>query len=332
MFFFFDLEHPVKDPESGNLGVVKVKNLRDYRDAKVNLKKLKDLYDEMGIRKEEIDDEAEAVIEAIQEQEKQIHDFAPRFEEFDSKYLGTNIELLLKRELLRISDLEVLLDVSAGYISRTINPDSKKRLSIDIVWKIAEIFQVNIDDLVNRNLDSPTKDLKQVMDFLEKLKDQTDAGEIRWKDAMSRNEKSQTENLFYTVKEDGKPVYSPQGDGDPDAKILEAYRTDINIGTIYIVKVDHFLGDIYQIHVFDESRYEGSWGTEYEPVAPLTLICESMLDNTGIIERECDKILKAINTHKYDFTVSQEARDYMNQFLNPRKEEFTNIPDELPFN
>lgn len=65
------------------------------------------------------------------------------------KILSSNLDYLLKRHGLRISDLEELLGVSAGYVSRTVNPDSKKRLSVDIVWKISAVFQVNVDDLLN---------------------------------------------------------------------------------------------------------------------------------------------------------------------------------------
>ena len=59
---------------------------------------------------------------------------------YDSKFLSGNLDYLLKMHSLRISDLEELLGVSAGYVSRTVNPDSKKRLSVDIVWKISVIF------------------------------------------------------------------------------------------------------------------------------------------------------------------------------------------------
>ena len=44
--------------------------------------------------------------------------------------------------------------------------DSKKRISIDIVWMIAQVFNANIDDLLNRDLTAPTKDLKKVISFV----------------------------------------------------------------------------------------------------------------------------------------------------------------------
>lgn len=86
------------------------------------------------------------------------------------KILSSNLDYLLKRHGLRISDLEELLGVSAGYVSRTVNPDSKKRLSVDIVWKISTVFQVNVDDLLNIDFQVTTQSLSDVIAFFKKLK------------------------------------------------------------------------------------------------------------------------------------------------------------------
>ena len=106
----------------------------------------------------------------IEEQKKQIYDFINAQANYDSKFLSGNLDYLLKMHSLRISDLEELLGVSAGYVSRTVNPDSKKRLSVDIVWKISVIFQVNVDDLLNIDFQVPTQSLRDVIDFFKKLK------------------------------------------------------------------------------------------------------------------------------------------------------------------
>lgn len=66
----------------------------------------------------------------LEEQKKIINGFINAQANYDSKFLSSNLDCLLKRHGLRISDLEELLGVSAGYVSRTVNPDSKK----DCLW------------------------------------------------------------------------------------------------------------------------------------------------------------------------------------------------------
>ena len=95
----------------------------------------------------------------LEEQKKLINGFINAQANYDSKFLSSNLDYLLKMYGLRISDLEGLLGVSAGYVSRTVNPDSKKRLSVDIVWKISAIFQVNVDNLLNIDFQIPTQSL-----------------------------------------------------------------------------------------------------------------------------------------------------------------------------
>ena len=45
-----------------------------------------------------------------------------------------------------MGDLERLLGISAGYISRTVKENSSKKLSIDVVWKIAELFEISVQN------------------------------------------------------------------------------------------------------------------------------------------------------------------------------------------
>ena len=86
----------------------------------------------------ELDDEETPKLESriveieqkLEEQKNFINGFINAQANYDSKFLGSNLDYLLKMHGLRISDLEELLGVSAGYVSRTVNPDSKK----DYLW------------------------------------------------------------------------------------------------------------------------------------------------------------------------------------------------------
>lgn len=325
MFFYFDDKHPFSPPTAESLGVYKVKTLDDYVKAKDQLKRLKTLYEQMGREKEEIDDEAMAVGTAIQEQEKQLDDFSNSINVFDSKYLSGNIEHLLKRNRMKVSDLEGVLNVSAGYISRTIGVDSKKRISIDIVWMIAQIFNVNIDDLLNRDLTAPTKDLKKVVSFVQKLAKETNEEVLHWNSHGSKPTKET--DYFFKVTE-SETVFAPNWEADDFYEVRGIYSVRLNIGPIYLVELEDIFNDMaYRFYLFNEDEYFQSLGSGYD-IAPLTLMINSMDDTAGLLKAECDKLRNDIKTHEKDFVVSDQTRDLLDQYLNPR--EFLD-DEEMPF-
>ena len=126
---------------SEEIKVHPIKSFKDYGLAKRSFeeltKKISSLQLDLELEDEETPKLESKIIELKQkseEQKKLITEFINAQANYDSKFLGSNLEYLLKMNSLRISDLEELLGVSAGYVSRTVNPDSKKRLSVDIVW------------------------------------------------------------------------------------------------------------------------------------------------------------------------------------------------------
>ncbi len=303
MFFYFDDKHPYKKPSADTLGVYRVCSLNDYMKAKDQLSRLKKLYEDMGKQKEEEDEEAEAVAEAIQEQEKQLDDFASSVNVFDSKYLSSNIDHLLRREHMKVSDLETLLNVSAGYISRTMGADSKKRISIDIVWMIASLFKVNIDDFLNRDLTAPTKDMKKVVAFIDRLKDDTDQENIHWKTLGSKPVR-ETEMLFRKT-DGGDFIFGPNDETDDFCNVKDIYQVYINIGSVYLVGLEDIIfgTESYRVYVFDEDVYRRSIGNGYE-MLPLSLMYDSADDTTDLLLKETDKLVNAIRTHEHDFVLS----------------------------
>ena len=152
--------------------VYSIKSFKDFGTAKRNCEELAKKISSLQLDLE-LDDEEASKLESgivelkqkLEDQKKHITDFIDAQANYDSKFLSSNLDYLLKINSLRISDLEEMLGVSAGYVSRTVNPDSKKRLSVDIVWKISAIFQVNVDDLLNLDFQVPTKSLCDVIAF-----------------------------------------------------------------------------------------------------------------------------------------------------------------------
>ena len=116
----------------------------------------------------------------LQEQEDLIQEYLNGIGEFNNGCLISNITFLAKKSGLRFGDLEKLLGISTGYISRTAKENSSKRLSIDVVWKISHLFEVDVRELIETDLSIPNKNTDLVLQFIKKLRRQTEECSIEW--------------------------------------------------------------------------------------------------------------------------------------------------------
>lgn len=116
----------------------------------------------------------------LQEQEDYIQEYLNGIGEFDNSILVDNINYLAKKYNLRMGEVERLLGISAGYISRIANEKSGKKLSIDVVWKISKLFEVSIFDLISRDLRIPGTNTELLLQFLSKLQKDTMDDKITW--------------------------------------------------------------------------------------------------------------------------------------------------------
>ena len=105
-----------------------------------------------------------------------------------------------------------MLGISAGYISRTARENASKRLSIDVVWKVAKFFDVSIDDLVSRDFRIPSETADLLRKFIVKLSTQTMLDEIEW-DCAGGYIYESSPLLFrfsiFTEENDGTVIYHP---------------------------------------------------------------------------------------------------------------------------
>lgn len=249
------------------------------------------------------------------EQRKEIEIFEKKCPDYDAKFLGSNIKVLAKKYNLRIPDVENLVGVSNGYISRTVNPDSKKRLSIDVVWKLAKVFKVNMEDLLDRDLTEPPKSIIPVRDFLEKLDLDTAESQIHWKNLGRKYNESTSD--FYTISQDeeGKNVASfiPPDSGWSVDLAGDIYAATVNYRTLYIMAAEDLFEDnvvlIYTKRTIDVG-FE-----EYKEV--LELLCNTSTDSSGILSARANSLLNTIKLHEKDFTVSDDAKSFIDGYLNP---------------
>lgn len=126
------------------------------------------------------DEDSSAYENLLEEQNDFINGYLERLGDFDGTRLAANISAKAKQSGLRMGDLEEMLELSAGYISRTGNEKSGKRLGIDVVWKASKILEVGLGELVESDLSNKDKDTTIVYDFIRKLSSETHAGHIDW--------------------------------------------------------------------------------------------------------------------------------------------------------
>lgn len=331
-----------------------IKSFKDYGPAKRNVEELTKKISSLQLDLE-LDDEETPKLESriveleqkLEEQKKHITEFINAQANYDSKFLSSNLDYLLKMQGLRISDLEELLGVSAGYVSRTVNPDSKKRLSVDIVWKISVIFQVNVDDLLNIDFQVPSQSLCAVIAFFEKLKQETDEAIIHWKN--QGNKKENFVGLFFKELEEGgldgtkRYQYAPDGYANETKAVGltdDIYSAETSIGELYLLPLENqFQEKGYELYIYTD---RGGYSSNYDST-DLDLICSTFDDKSNILKGKCDEFFKSVKLHESDFVISESAKSLIDRYLNPKKNNsmnssdgFMNIPDgideELPFN
>lgn len=125
-------------------------------------------------------DDAAPYREMLATQEGLIQRYVDGLGAFNNSILMKNIAHLLRINMLRLGDLEWMLGISAGYISRTAKENSGKRMSVDIAWKIAKIFNVDFGTLLSVDMEDTKGNTAVLLKFLDKLTRETEDGRVQW--------------------------------------------------------------------------------------------------------------------------------------------------------
>lgn len=117
----------------------------------------------------------------IKKQKSSIDDYVSRIGSLDKELLMKNINVLLRENQIKMSDLESFLDISPGYISRTMKAGSDKRLSSEHLYKISRLFKVDIDRLVSYDMDYINTQETKLSSFFSRIRSGTNANVIKWR-------------------------------------------------------------------------------------------------------------------------------------------------------
>jgi transcriptional regulator with XRE-family HTH domain len=251
----------------------------------------------------------------LRQQEEYIKEYLEKFGDFDKTILLNNIAFLLKKYDMRMGELEQLLNISSGYISRTAKPSSDKRLSIDVVWKIAKIFDISLSDLLENELSIPKSNTDMVAKFLIKLCEQTKENIIEWESEggvmIVLNDKYSEMGLI-SEENDDKVVYHPQH-LNPDYKwiladdIFVCKNIDAKKGLAIIPYTDAEKGK-YQGYDFifvwsdeDGHHWEKAFYTSDDPL--------------GTLIKHAAHLYKSIQETELDAKVTPTVRSLITDYL-----------------
>lgn len=160
-----------------------------------------------------LDEESHFYNSLLEEQLKYIKQYLDNLGDFDNSFLIGNINYFLRKLNLRMGELEQIIGISAGYISRTAKENAAKKLSIDVVWKLSQLFGVDVKTLIETDLNMPTSNTKMVLSFLDKLCRQTVRNEIMWENhggTMNYLDKGLGTTGLFSERENGIIRYKPK--------------------------------------------------------------------------------------------------------------------------
>ena len=237
--------------------------------------------------------------------------------EFDNTMLARNINYLCKKNNIRIGDLERILGISTGYISRTAKEKSGKRMSIDIAWRIARIFSVTLTALIETDLQVPNQNTALVAQFLDKLKARTERNDIEWEnlggpmcefdrrlagmeifqeesdDVVYRPAHLNSERRF-TLADD---VYACKGVDPEGLLIMVAYSMDERESSYHI--------DFYFLR--PNNGVNQRWR--------LDKAFSTIDDRSGQLDRLAGDLMSLVQTQEMDTKITPEVRNVLKNFL-----------------
>ena len=266
------------------------------------------------------DEEPGGYDDLLQEQEGYIKEYIDSLGEYDNSHLISNINYFLRKLNLRMGELEQLIGVSAGYISRTAKENSALKLSLDVVWKIARLFEIDIRTLIEADLMIPNSNAKLVTQFLDKLCKQTARNDIKWENrggAVCYLSDTLRDTEVFTEEENGKVVYHANDHMNPDYKFVLAD----DVYTCASI-VD---GKEFAMIGFGIDGKKDSYFFDFVFLTPMMIkgkpgyIVEKAFyssdDRFRVIENKGEELMHLVQSQEMDAEISPEVRSIIADYL-----------------
>ncbi len=253
--------------------------------------------------------------------------------EFDRTRLMRNISFLIKEKGIQVGKLENAVGISAGYLSKITKAENESMPGIDLIYKLAQQFEVSVEALVSGDFNKSNDNLLFIVNFIHSLEEDTNRHEFEWGAFASYDELrekygcDELELFTQTVEVDMER-------SEAAFKYVSMFNASVNLtvtknnyyalapslGMVLLFKLENHDADDrraeYELYVIEDN------GPGDEPLIP---ICSS-LENNGEAAPYIIDLYNCIEKHEKDIKVSEEARRLINRYLSIRNLE------ELPFN
>ena len=267
------------------------------------------------------DEDSSTWCSLLQEQDNYIQEYLNTIGDFDNSHLVGNINYLAKKYNLRIGEIENMLHISAGYISRTARENSPKKLSIDVVWKLAVLFGIDLRALLETDLQIPNSNTDLAAKFIAKALSETESGHIEWicnGGCASELDESFNGSRLITQQDDVTyyhPMYlSNTAKFILDDDIFACENIDLHREVLIVpFKLDNTSKTHYEF-IFrhsDDNESSPTFGAYY-----FTRMFNTASDPFADLDICAEQLYKCIKDREYDTQLSAGAKAIIIQYLN----------------
>lgn len=252
---------------------------------------------------------------------------------FDKNVCISNIYYIAKQKGIRIGDIEAAAGVSTGYISRLNKEDNKAVPGVDFLVSVAEMLEVSLESILRCDYKMLTEDEQRVVNFQNKLIQQTLSYELAWKKQshldITAMHYSDDDNCYYPEHplmtrqlsdetDDGSAVFYSSFYPDHVSKIRRIYVTTLNnVTNLYILEIE------CETHQQDEAFavYE-MYMAKYDKLP----VCCARKDSVSAFIPLFESLFTAVENSSSHMHLTSAARDILDAYINGTYED-----EEFPF-
>ena len=240
--------------------------------------------------------------------------------EYDKNRLIGNIEFLIKRNDLKIGDLETQCGVSVGYLSRLKNNESNDvSPSAEMLLRLSKLLNVSLTSLLISDYSSMTETELFIQKFLEDMINKTESNQLTW-------ERNARYSLFDEITGDSfnsLPIANKQYDNYGNERYVytslftdqQRYPDDYYY-TLCLKDVEYYLVSVSSEDL-DSSEYELYILLPDESFKKIC--CSSDGSNPGIIRLVSDLYTSAKKSSKR-IRIDEDVKKSLEDFLSSKKD------------
>lgn len=241
-------------------------------------------------------------------QTEYIERYVEKLPNFDNTYLKKNIKFLLKHHNLKMNELERVLGISKGYLSRTMKKEALRKLSIDVAWKIANVFGVELDKMIDTDFSEKDGNVEIIRGFLRTLQDESDAAVMVWKDLGGETKEADDvikKIPLFKVKKD--EVYYLLPDGKEAAVKGDIFMTEDSDELRSLILIPYRMGrkTLFAFAFYWENSQKGM---------QVERIFSSGDDRSGALDTQAKILYECVKAHLGDIPLSSDMKEFMKKF------------------